>query len=359
MLRCLNFSPPLRSLRQTPIFLGISLLLSLAVASACSDNKGGGDAESDLAGFGQVCETDTSDPDGDGWGWEYNSSCRVVPICGTTAINPDGDSWGWENGRTCRIAPGCGNQAQDPDGDGWGWENNRSCRMGARPQVNPGQQSFPNCSARAQDPDGDGWGWENNRSCRMGARSPIQQNPPPSGPAQGGGGGSGLVEFATTYYPYHGEEHTYTRTTCGDARAHNEMYFAVTERSAVWAGQCNNDNWVECTNWDCLSKWDQMPDEAKRYDGGRKMVRTPACNVPCGKRFKIYSADRSISTTAVIYDACPSKHWNNLYKERVEGKNPCAAGSRHVDLRKPLYLHLNRGQENGNIKVLIDLKPLN
>jgi hypothetical protein len=233
------------------------------------------------------------------------------------------------------ILPGCGEQsssvlqgdahpmcslgATDDDGDGWSWEEGRSCWMA------------PVCDDARNDADGDGWGWENGRSCRV-----------------------RILSFSATYYPYRGE--VFAQTTCGHADNHGGYYFAVTERSPLWNGECMNDNWATCADADCLDKWDRMPDDVKRYVNGQKMVREPACNVPCGKSVNVYSDDKAIASSAVIYDACPSQHWNNRFKEVTEGVNPCAKGVHHVDLRKPLYLKLNRSQENGNIKVWINLK---
>jgi hypothetical protein len=224
--------------------------------------------------------------------------------------------------------PMCSLSAEDHDGDGWSWEKGQSCWMA------------PICYDESSDHDGDGWGWENGRSCRMKRPS--------------GGIAGSLTSFSATYYPYGAE--VFNQTTCGHADAHEGLYFAVTERSPLWDGECNNDNWANCSDIDCLEKWDRMPDDVKRIVNGQKQVREPACNVPCGKEVDVYSEDRALTSKAVIYDACPSQHWNNRFKEVTEGYNPCAKGVHHVDLRKPLYLKLNRSQENGNIKVWIHVK---
>jgi hypothetical protein len=222
----------------------------------------------------------------------------------------------------------CSLGADDHDGDGWSWEEGQSCWMA------------PLCQYESSDHDGDGWGWENDRSCRV-------KRPSSSKPEQ-------LTSFSATYYPYGYE--VFNQTTCGHADAYEGLYFAVTERSPLWGGECQNDNWAKCSDADCLNKWDRMPDDVKRIVNGQKLVREPACNVPCGKEVDVYSEDRTLSSKAVIYDACPSQHWNNRFKEVTEGYNPCAKGVHHIDLRKPLYLKLNRWQENGNIKVWIHVK---
>jgi hypothetical protein len=211
----------------------------------------------------------------------------------------------------------CSLGATDHDSDGWSWENGQSCWIA------------PVCRQKDSDHDSDGWGWEDGRSCRV------------------------AIRFSATYYPYRGE--VFAQTTCGSADDHGGYYFAVTERSPLWNGECNNENWAKCSDADCLEKWDRMPDDVKWVHNGQKMVREPSCNVPCGKSVDVHSEDRSITSNAVIYDACPSQHWNNRFKEVTEGVNPCAKGVHHVDLRKPLYLKLNRWQENGNIKVWINL----
>jgi hypothetical protein len=172
-------------------------------------------------------------------------------------------------------------------------------------------------------------------------------------PDQAQGSSARSLKFSTTYYPYRNEH--YFQTVCGDANAYGGLYFAVTENSPLWNESCDNESWGDCSNDDCLGKWDRMPGDVKRVVNGQKKVREPRCNIPCGKAFQVHSEDRKLSSQAVIYDACPSQHWNNRFKEHTEGVNPCAKGSLHVDLRKPLYLKLNHGQENGNIKVWIDL----
>jgi len=101
-----------------------------------------------------------------------------------------------------------------------------------------------------------------------------------------------------------------------------------------------------------------IPADAKRIDQGQKMVREPSCKVPCGQRHRVWTLDGSMTTTAVVYDACPSQHWNNRLNEITVGRNPCGYGSHHVDLRKPLYLKLNRGVTTTNISVRIDPRPL-
>lgn len=290
-----------------PLFWALATLMLL---SSCKLMKSKSSLSSD--GYPK-CASAASDPDGDGWGWENNQSCRMVSYCSSAAADPDGDSWGWENKQTCRVAPTCKRSDSDPDGDGWGWENLQSCRV-----------------AGAQG-----------------------NNQPPS---QGMSAGGSVQLYETTYYPYR-DEH-YFQTACGDANAYSGMYFAVTENSPLWKQSCDNESWTLCQDNDCLGKWDRMPPDVKKWENGQKMVREPRCNIPCGKRFRISTSDRRYQTTAVIYDACPSQHWNNRFKEATEGKNPCANGALHVDLRKPLYLYLNGGQENDNIKVLIDSQPV-
>ncbi len=287
-------------------------------------------------GSGKFCSDSKSDPDGDGWGYEYGESCKVARICSASVTDTDGDGWGYENGESCKMTRFCSSSVSDNDGDGWGYEYNQSCKIS------------PNCGDSSSDPDGDGWGYENGRSCRTGAGNSPKN--------EGGSGGGSVQLYETTYYPYHGEH--YFRTVCGNGDDHGGMYFAVTERSPLWSGSCNNENWVPCQDSDCLGKFDRMPSDVKKWDNGQRMVREPSCDIPCGRRFKISSADNKIQTTAVIYDACPSQHWNNRFKEATEGRNPCAAGALHVDLRKPLYIHLNGGQVTDNIKVLIDSNPV-
>lgn len=238
----------------------------------------------------------------------------------------------------------CPHLTSDPDGDGWGVEYGRACMVPAICQFPEADQII------------DGWGWEQEKSCRVVAKNTplenqkqVYQYPQQSSPLAG-------LTFDTTFYPFGIEE--YPKTTCGDSRAHNEMYFAVTEGSPLWSGSCNNESWAPCATGDCLSKWDQIPQDAKKIENGNKMVREPTCHVPCGQRHQIKNLEGSVETTAVIYDACPANHWNNRFKEATEGKNPCTFGSNHVDLRKALYLHLNKGVTNGNISVIIDPKPI-
>lgn len=220
---------------------------------------------------------------------------------------------------------------------------------GQNPQNNQNCRVFPYCNGTgaAVYDDGRGWGWENFKSCRVrNYRADLV-------PQQGTGS---VLQYETTFYPFKGEH--YFQTVCGDAQAYGGMYFAVTEKSPLWSGVCNNESWAKCDNSDCLGKWDRMPDDVKKWENGQRMVREPSCNIPCGRRFKISSVDRRFQTTAVIYDACPARHWNNRFKEVTEGRNPCREGALHVDLRKPLYLFLNGGQENKNIRVLIDSNPV-
>ena len=289
-------------------FLGLGLLSSCKLLKMK-------DGSSSLAGDGYpACSSSSVDPDRDGWGWENNQTCRVVPLCSSSAADPDGDGWGWENKKSCKVAPTCQRSDSDPDGDGWGWENTQSCRVAG-------------AQTRSQPQGGD-----------MGSGPSVQL-------------------YETTYYPYR-DEHYY-RTACGDANNYSGMYFAVTENSPLWKESCDNESWTLCQDGDCLGKWDRMPPDLKKWENGQRMVREPRCNIPCGKRFRISTPDKRYQTTAVIYDACPSQHWNNRFKEATEGKNPCARGALHVDLRKPLYLYLNGGQENDNIKVMIDSQAVN
>jgi hypothetical protein len=223
------------------------------------------------------------------------------------------------------------------DGGGQNLQNNQNCRV------------FPYCNGTgsAVFDDGRGWGWENSQSCRVRNYGAPLATLPASG---------GVQQYETTYYPFRGEH--YAKTVCGKGEDHGGMYFAVTEKSPLWSGVCNNESWTICQDTDCLGKWDRIPDDGKKWENGQRMVREPSCDLPCGRRYKISSADRRFETTAVIYDACPSRHWNNRFKEVAEGRNPCTEGALHVDLRKPLYLYLNGGQENGNIKVIIDSNPV-
>ena len=216
----------------------------------------------------------------------------------------------------------------------------------------PGPPSpAPLCTSGRTDLESDGRKQEKN--CRLQERDAPTEKAQPSGQKEET---SASLVFQTTYYPFGIEE--YPKTTCGDAEAFQGMYFAVTEGSPLWSGTCRNESWAPCENADCLSKWAQIPDDAKRVDQGRKMVREPSCDVPCGRRHRIRSLDDSVEVVAVIYDACPHKHWNNRLKEVTLGKNPCAFGSQHVDLRKPLYLRLSKGTAKGNISVQIDPEPL-
>ena len=207
----------------------------------------------------------------------------------------------------------------------------------------------PVCQKTNSDPDGDGWGWENEESCRYDSDATSKRTPTQTKPGE-------LIAFDTTYYPYGLE--SYFKTTCGDAQDHGGMYFAVTEDSPLWPHKCDLDSWAECADSDCLGKWDRLPYDVRKEVNGKRMVREPRCDVPCGQKFKISNADKTITTTAVIYDACPSQHWNNRYKEVNLGTNPCAAGLKHLDLRKPLYIHLNGGKISDNIKVWVDPTPL-
>jgi len=229
---------------------------------------------------------------------------------------------GWDSGKTCRIAPPCRDGTPD-DGTGLTLEGGKVCRV------------IPRCTRPELDSDGDGWGWD-GRSCRV--------------------TDDDFVTFDSTYYPYHGEEYDYT--TCGVAKAHDGMYLAVTEESLLWKGRCQNDSWGRCANQDCLSKWDRIPADAKRESNGYREVREPRCEVPCGKRILVLSQDRKRTQHAVIYDACPSGHWNNRYKEATEGRNPCAAGSLHVDLRVELFRKLSAPGNGDNIKILISRSDL-
>lgn len=229
-----------------------------------------------------------------------------------------------------------------------------SCTVG-----NTVSNDFPKCKdacggQQQQNPE---WGWCNGKDFKCGGSN--GSNAGPSSPAPAQKSGSGVQLYNTTYYPYNvDEESSYSRTTCGDGKAHDEMYFAVTEKSPVWSGECNNDSWQNCDNKDCLDKWDRMPADVKKIEKGVKKARAPSCKVPCGEKHKIYSEDKSVEAVGAIWDACPSQHWNNRFKEVTEGKNPCAKGSNHVDLRIKLYLKLNRGKRTNNIKVHIDSAPV-
>ncbi len=305
-----------------PAMLRLLCLVALAL-SGCKTYGTMTSSSKDHDGY-PTCPKDMLDPDGDGWGWNDNRSCYVIPVC-NDLNDTDGDGWGWENNQSCRMTPACTTKNADPDGDGWGWENEHSCKPSPVPADNQSQS---------------------------GSKDKLQ-GAPSKAPA---GGGVGLILFNTTYYPYAGEH--YFKTACGDANNYSGMYFAVSEKSPVWNGECNNDSWASCADSDCLGKWDRMPADVKRWTNGNKEVREPSCDIPCGQKFNVYSENKQITATAAIYDACPSQHWNNRFKEYTEGVNPCAKGAVHVDLRKPLYLHLNGGKQDDNIKVWIDTKPL-
>ena len=208
---------------------------------------------------------------------KVESTAKGVLYCPTIVNDADGDGWDTEYGRSCKVPTICQFPEADQTIDGWGWEQGKSCRV-----VNNGS-SVPHETAPDQ--------------------------------AQQAG-----LKFDTTYYPFGIE--LYPKTTCGDGRAHNEMYFAVTEGSPLWAGACNNDSWAACADADCTSKWDQIPQDAKKIENGTKMVREPSCQVPCGQRHRVKSIDSGVETTAVIYDACPANHWNNRLAEVTTGKTP-------------------------------------
>jgi hypothetical protein len=162
--------------------------------------------------------------------------------------------------------------------------------------------------------------------------------------------------FNTTYYPFH--EEPVGKTTCGTADKYAGFYFAVSEQSDLWQGTCNNDSWGRCDYSDCLDKWDALPRDVKKIENNIKWVREPRCEVPCGRKHWVFNESGTIYAAAYVWDACPSQHWNNRYKEVKEGRNPCPMGAKHVDLRKPLFLHLNNGVDYSNIRVWIDRNPL-
>ena len=262
------------------------------------------------------------------------ANTSAVPYCKPSVLDTNNSGIGTENEKPCRIAPYCPRTMEDNDGDGWGWSNNQSCRVA------------PICSNPADTRDG--WGWENQQSCRL----KVDQTSNYSEQQSKNQSSRDMIKFETTYYPFGLE--SYFTTACGDAQAYGGMYVAVTEKSPLWPEECELDSWASCADSDCMSKWDRIPGDAKREIYGKREVREPRCNVPCGKKITIYNEAKSITTTAVIYDACPSQHWNNRFKEVSEGKNPCAKGLMHLDLRKPLYQYLNGGMISDNIKVWVE-----
>lgn len=266
-------------------------------------------------------------------------TANSLPTCTLGAIDPENDGTGWEENRTsCTVYPVCQNKATPSPDNTWGYENGKSCLL------------WPICSPKAVPNHVQGWGWEKNQSCKFlktQNNATAQKAPTPVNNVNNGKD----ILFNTTYYPFNGEH--YYKTTCGDANNHGGLYFAVTEQSPFWPGSCENESWAICDHSDCQGKWDKMPNDVKRVENGQKMVREPRCNVPCGKKFIVSTKDKSKSVPAVIYDACPSQHWNNRYKEVYEGKNPCAKGSLHLDLRKPLYQQLNKTQPEKNIEVYV------
>ena len=265
------------------------------------------------------------------------ASSSAVPFCRPTVLDKNNTGLGTDNDKPCRIAPYCPREMEDKYGDGWGSNNNKICRIA------------PICGNPTNTVDG--WGWENQQSCRV----KVDQKSNDSADESKNKNSRNLIKFETTYYPFGVE--SYFTTACGDAKAFGGMYVAVTEKSPLWPEECELDSWGSCADSDCMGKWDRIPGDAKREISGKREVREPSCNVPCGKKITIYNESKSIATTAVIYDACPSQHWNNRFKEATEGRNPCAKGLMHLDLRKPLYQHLNGGIISDNIKVWVDPSP--
>ena len=290
-----------------------AVLLSVTAIWSCktaSHNSALADASSY-----PYCSKDVPDERHDGWGYDKDHSCRFPPLCPRGQMAADSNGWGWANGASCRVAPIC---KSTTSGD-WGWEQGQSCQVplsgGSQPQS---------------------------------AGSPASSQQP---------SGGNLVLFETTYYPVGTE--SYFKTVCGDAQEHGGIYFATTEQSPLWHGECDNNSWTECVDSDCLGKFDRMPDDVKRWTNGRREVKEPRCPIPCNQKFKVYSQDKRISVDAYLFDVCPSQHWNNRYKEVNEGHNPCAKGAVHLDLRKPLYLQLNGGQVSDNIHIWVDPVPEN
>jgi len=284
----------------------ISLACSVAVVSACKTARSGSTV-ADASAY-PYCPSNVADEDHDGWAYDHDHSCRMAPVCPPGTAEKDQTGWGWANQSSCRIAPVC----QTTTSGQWGWEDNQSCQVA-------------------------------NAASAAGS---VAQAPP----------ASGLILFETTYYPVGTE--SYFKTVCGDAQEHGGIYFATTEQSPLWHGECDNDSWAACADSDCLSRFDRMPSDVKRWTNGNREVREPRCNIPCNQKFRVYSQDKKYSAVAYLFDVCPSHHWNNRFKEYTEGKNPCAKGAVHVDLRKPLYLQLNGSQVTDNIHIWVDPTPV-
>jgi len=281
----------------------ICLVGGIALVSACKTTRPGSTV-ADASGY-PYCPSHMTDEDHDGWAFDHGHSCRIAPVCPPGTPAKDQADWGWANQESCRIAPVC----QYTTSGQWGWENDQSCQVAtAAGNVTPG---------------------------------------PPQ---------SGLILFETTYYPVGTE--SYFKTVCGDAMEHGGIYFATTEQGPLWSGECDNDSWAACADSDCLSKFDRMPPDVKRWTNGNREVREPRCPIPCNQKFMVYSQDKKYSAAAYLYDVCPSQHWNNRFKEYTEGKNPCARGAVHLDLRKQLYLQLNGGKITDNINIWVDPVPL-
>jgi hypothetical protein len=155
--------------------------------------------------------------------------------------------------------------------------------------------------------------------------------------------------FQTSYYPY-GNEY-WSHTVCGSTAEFGGMFLAVTERSPLWSGACT-DAWASCdANPKCRDYWNRIPEffEGRRIkDPATRRVLEPACNLgaTCGKPIQVTQGTRS--ATAYVWDACPAYHWNNVLAIQLYGRNPCAMGSRHVDMWRNLYESLG-GNYSGNI----------
>jgi hypothetical protein len=155
--------------------------------------------------------------------------------------------------------------------------------------------------------------------------------------------------YDTTYYPY-GNEY-WSHTVCGSTSEFGGYFFAVTEQSPLWSGTCV-EAWNSCDNNPrCRDYWNQIPEfymGQRIKDPSTRRVLEPACYLgsQCGKQVNLSYNGRTVPGR--VWDACPAMHWNNVLAERLYGKNPCARGSRHVDLWRTLYSALG-GNGNGNL----------
>jgi hypothetical protein len=147
--------------------------------------------------------------------------------------------------------------------------------------------------------------------------------------------------FDTTYYPYGNEN--WSNTACGSTAEYGGFFLAVTEQSPLWPGRCS-DGWASCdANPKCRDNWSRIPEffRGQRIkDPSTRRVLEPYCGMGsvCGKPVEVSRGGRVVP--AFVWDACPSLHWNNVLAEVTTGRNPCAAGARHVDLYRDLYVAL-------------------